>query len=65
MGNHIQKMQYKDEIKQFLHHRIKSGASYSSVDIACNAFKAMFNSVLNRNWSDDVIIRPKKLKKLP
>ncbi|MCQ1530208.1 tyrosine-type recombinase/integrase [Lutispora saccharofermentans] len=25
----------------------------------------MFNSVLNRNWSDNVIIRPKKLKKLP
>lgn len=54
-----------DEIKQFLHHRIKSGISYSNVDIACNAFKVMFNSVLNRNWSDDVIVRPKKLKKLP
>ena len=54
-----------DEIKQFLHHRIKSGISYSNVDIACNAFKVMFNSVLNRNWSDNVIVRPKKLKKLP
>lgn len=54
-----------DEIKQFLHHRIKSGISYSNVDIACNAFKVMFNSVLNRDWSDNVIVRPKKLKKLP
>ena len=55
----------EDEIKQFLHHRIISGISYSNVDIACNSFKVMFNSVLNRNWSDQVIVRPKKLKKLP
>ncbi len=54
-----------DEIKEFLHHRIKSGISYSNVDIACNAFKIMFNAVLNRGWSDNVIVRPKKLKKLP
>jgi site-specific recombinase XerD len=54
-----------DEIKQFIHHRIKSGISYSNIDIACNAFKLMFNAVLHRNWSDAVIIRPKKLKKLP
>jgi integrase len=25
----------------------------------------MFNSILKRNWSDEVIVRPKKLKKLP
>ena len=25
----------------------------------------MFNSVLQRNWSNDVIIRPRKPKKLP
>ena len=30
-----------------------------------NKCKVMFNFVLNRNWSDDVIVRPKKLKKLP
>jgi integrase/recombinase XerD len=54
-----------DEIKLFLHFRIKSGISYSNVNIACNAFKVMFNAVLNRGWSDGVIVRPKKLKKLP
>ena len=54
-----------DEIKLFLHHRIMSGISYSNISIACNAFKLMFNAVLHRNWSDQVIIRPKKLKKLP
>ncbi|KFD40836.1 hypothetical protein HX99_05450 [Peptococcaceae bacterium SCADC1_2_3] len=48
-----------DEIKQYLHHRIKKGVSYSNIDISCNAFKVMFNSVLKRNWSDDIIIRPK------
>jgi site-specific recombinase XerD len=54
-----------EEIKQYLHHRIKKGISYSNVDISCNAFKLMFNSVLNRNFSDDIIVRPKKPKKLP
>jgi len=54
-----------DEIKQYLHHRIKKGISYSNIDISCNAFKVMFNSILHRNWSDDIIVRPKKLKKLP
>lgn len=54
-----------DEIKRYLYHRIKSGISYSNIDISCNAFKLLFNSVLKRNWSDDVIVRPKKLKKLP
>ncbi|MDA8210323.1 MAG: tyrosine-type recombinase/integrase [Clostridia bacterium] len=54
-----------EEIKLFLHHRIKQGISYSNIDIACNAFKVMFNSVLNRNWSDDVIVRPRRQKKLP
>lgn len=54
-----------EEIKQFLHHRIKHGVSYSNVDISCNAFKVMFNSVQQRNWSDDVIVRPRKPKKLP
>jgi site-specific recombinase XerD len=54
-----------DEIKQFLHYRITQGISYSNVDISCNAFKLLFNTVLKRNWSDDVIVRPKKLKKLP
>jgi site-specific recombinase XerD len=54
-----------EEIKLFLHYRIKKGISYSNVDISCNAFKLMFNSVLSRNFSDNVIIRPKKHKKLP
>lgn len=54
-----------DEIKQYLHYRIKRGISYSNINISCNAFKVMFNSVLGREWSDDVIVRPKKLKKLP
>lgn len=54
-----------DEIRQFLHYRIKKGISYSNIDISYNAFKVMFNSVLDRNFSDDIIIRPKKLKKLP
>jgi integrase/recombinase XerD len=54
-----------DEIKKYLHHRISSGISYSNIDIACNAFKIMFNLVLNRNWSDNVIVRPKKEQKLP
>jgi integrase/recombinase XerD len=54
-----------EELKQYLHYRIKSGLSYSSIDMACNAFKVMFNSVLKLNWSDDVIVRPKKQKKLP
>ena len=53
------------QIKEYLHYRIKSGISYSNIDIACNAFKIMFNTVLNRNWSDDIIIRPKKIQKLP
>ena len=54
-----------EDIKLFLHHRIKNGISYSNVDISCNAFKLMFNSVLRRDFSDNVIVRPKKLKKLP
>ncbi|MGV8149948.1 MAG: tyrosine-type recombinase/integrase [Alkaliphilus sp.] len=54
-----------DEIKEYLHHRVKSGIGYSSINIACNAFKVMFNLVLQRNFSDDVIVRPKKPKKLP
>lgn len=54
-----------EEIKLFLHHRIKKGISYSNVDISCNAFKLMFNYVLGRDYSDNVIVRPKKSKKLP
>lgn len=54
-----------DELKQFLHHRIKSGISYSNINISCNAFKLFFNKVLSYNWSDDVIIRPKRPKALP
>lgn len=54
-----------DELKQFLHYRIKSGISYSNINISCNAFKFFFNKVLSYNWSDDVIIRPKRPKKLP
>lgn len=54
-----------DEIKNYLYYRIRKGISYSNVDISCNAFKILFNTVFKRNWSDDVIIRPKKLKKLP
>ncbi|MDO0825535.1 tyrosine-type recombinase/integrase [Desulfosporosinus nitroreducens] len=52
---------FPDELKLFLHYRIKSGISYSNINISCNAFKLFFNKVLNYNWSDDVIIRPKKL----
>ena len=54
-----------DELKQFLHHRIKLGISYSNINISCNAFKLFFNKVLSFNWSDDVIIRPKRPKALP
>lgn len=54
-----------EDIKEFLHQRIKNGVSYSNINISCNAFKIMFNSVLKRNWSDDVIVRPKRRKKLP
>jgi integrase/recombinase XerD len=54
-----------DEIKKYLHFRISSGISYSNVDISCNAFKLMFNTVLGRNWSDNIIVRPKKQQKLP
>lgn len=38
-----------EDIKEFLHHRIKNGVSYSNINISCNAFKIMFNSVLKRN----------------
>jgi len=54
-----------DELKLYLYYRIKSGISYSSINISCNAFKLFFNKVLNFNWSDDVIVRPKRPKKLP
>lgn len=54
-----------DELKQFLHFRIKSRISYSNVNISCNAFKLFFNKVLDFNWSDDVIVRPKRPKSLP
>ena len=54
-----------DELKQYLHYRIKSGLGYSSINISCNAFKLFFNKVLGYNWSDDVIIRPKRPKTLP
>jgi len=54
-----------DEIKKYLHFRISSGVSYSNVDIACNAFKLLFNTVLDRNWSDKIIVRPRKHQKLP
>ncbi len=53
-----------DELKEYLYHRIQSG-SYSNINISCNAFKLFFNKVLNYNWSDDVIVRPKRPKKLP
>lgn len=54
-----------DELKQFLHFRIKSGISYSNINISCNAFKLFFNKVLDFNWSDAVIVRPKRPKSLP
>jgi len=54
-----------DELKQYLHHRVKSGISYSNINISCNAFKLFFNKVLKFNWSDDVIVRPKRPNKLP
>ncbi|NTW25487.1 MAG: tyrosine-type recombinase/integrase [Lentimicrobium sp.] len=54
-----------DEIKIYLYYRISAGISYSNVNISCNAFKLLFNKVLKYNWSDDVIVRPKRPKKLP
>jgi site-specific recombinase XerD len=54
-----------DELKHYLYYRISAGISYSNVNISCNAFKLFFNKVLKYNWSDDVIIRPKKPKKFP
>lgn len=54
-----------DELKLYLYYRIKSGISYSNINISCNAFKLFFNKVLNLNWSDDVIVRPKRSKSLP
>jgi len=54
-----------DELKQYLHDRIQSGIGYSSINLSCSAFKLFFNQVLGYNWSDDVIIRPKKPKSLP
>jgi len=54
-----------DELKQYLHCRIKAGISYSNINISCNAFKLFFNKVLNYSWSDDIIIRPKRPKRLP
>jgi len=54
-----------DELKLYLYYRIKSGISYSNINISCNAFKLFFNKVLNFHWSDDVIVRPKRPKKLP
>lgn len=54
-----------DELKLYLYYRIKSGISYSNINISCNAFKLFFNKVLDFNWSDDVIVRPKRPKSLP
>jgi site-specific recombinase XerD len=54
-----------DEIKCYLYYRISVGISYSNINISCNAFKLFFNKVLKHNWSDDVIVRPKRPKKLP
>jgi integrase/recombinase XerD len=54
-----------NELKEYLLYRVKSGISYSNINISCNAFKLFFNKVLQCNWSDDVIIRPKRLKKFP
>ena len=54
-----------DELKLYLYYRIKSGISYSNINISCNAFKLFFNKVLDYNGSDDVIVRPKRPKSLP
>ncbi|TGE38146.1 integrase [Desulfosporosinus fructosivorans] len=54
-----------DELKQYIHDRIKSGIGYSSITISCSAFTLFFNKVLGYNWSDDVIVRPKRPKSLP
>ena len=54
-----------DELRQYLHDRIKFGIGYSSINLSCYAFKLFFNKVLGYNWSDDVIIRPKQPKFLP
>jgi len=53
-----------DELKSYLYYRIKSGISHSCINISCSAFKLFFNKVLNLNWSGDVIVRPKRHKKL-
>ena len=36
-----------DELRQYLHDRIKSGIGYSSITISCSAFKLFFNKVLD------------------
>ena len=54
-----------DELRKYLHDRIQSGIGYSSINLSCCAFKLFFNKVLGYNWSDDVIIRPKRPKSLP
>ena len=54
-----------DELRQYLHDRIKSGISYSSIAVSCSAFRIFYNKVLTYNWTDDVIIRPKLPKSLP
>jgi integrase/recombinase XerD len=54
-----------DELKQYLHYRIKSGIGHSSINISCDSFKLFFNKIHGYNWSDDVIIRPKRPKSLP
>ncbi|CAA7600265.1 Phage integrase family [Acididesulfobacillus acetoxydans] len=47
----------------YLH--VRTSLSYSNINISCNAFKLFFNKVLHYGGSDDVIVRPKKPKKLP
>ncbi|GAB6155549.1 hypothetical protein JCM17380_43000 [Desulfosporosinus burensis] len=54
-----------DELKQYLHDCIKSGIGYSSINISCDAFKLFFNKIHGYNWSNDVIIRPRRPKSLP
>ena len=54
-----------DELKQYLHVRIKSGIGYSSINISCDAFTLFFNKIHCYNWPDDVIIRPRRPKSLP
>jgi len=57
----------KQDIKDFLDFLISSGKSISTVNLAINAFKFYYQTILNRKFFDfrAGIVRPKSPKKLP